>query len=366
MAKRRLDEIVLLRALAIFTVVGIHFLNIPVQCLDESIVARDYYTIFQALLNFAVPCFIFISGLMISYNQPQGKLPIKSFYARKLQKIGVPYLFWTFMYLIFLYLINALEVSDLANPQNWVTWLLLGKTYEHLYFFIIIFEFYLISPLLLPVAQKLANSLPKALLFGFGIQLIMYWLNRLYFYDVFPFITRTILWYWFIGFMGLWLGANYQHNSEKLKQYKLPMIILCILTAIIRCTYEWLIIAGVRFDTFFYTCNMWINHLSVACVLLLFCIYLSTHINKYLNRFLAWIGNCSFGIYLIHPAFTYVIMHYARMANIQNPLIWLPITLFGIFALSAFCGVLVSIMNKSRILGLTLGKWPKKQTPAKN
>lgn len=354
--RKHLDEIAILRALAMFAVVAIHFINMPLLRIPETSSAQIFYYYFQKLLIFAVPCFIFISGLMVSYKQPQGKLNTKVFYIKRLKKVGIPYLIWTLLYLVILLVLGSLSLADLGNLQNWATWLGLGKAYEHLYFMIIILEFYLLAPILLPLAQKTANSLPWALVIAFGGQMIVYWLNRLFIYDSFPHVTTTYFWYWAVGFMGLWLGVNYEKNLEFLKKHKKPLIIIFICALIGYCGFNWPLYLQIKFDTFIYTGNLYFYIISTICLLLLLCCIISKIKNRKLKSFLKWIGDYSYGIYLIHPIFTFVLRYLLRF---ENPVLWFFVTVAGVILLSAFCGLLVQWLQKNKIIGIAFGNWPK-------
>ena len=354
--RKHLDEIAILRALAMFAVVAIHFINIPMFRIPEASSAQVFYYYFQKLLIFAVPCFIFISGLMVSYKQPQGKLNTKAFYIKRLKKVGVPYSLWTLFYLMVLIVLGALSLSDLLNLQNWAIWLGFGKAYEHLYFMIIILEFYLLAPILLPLAQKTAESLPWSLVIALGGQMVVYWLNRLFIYDYFPYITTTYLWYWAVGFMGLWFGVNYEKNLQALKKHKTAIIVIFIGAFLVYCGFNWPLYLQMAFDTFIYTGDLYFYILTTIGLLILLCCKISSINNDRIKKFIKWIGDYSYGIYLIHPLFTFAIRYVLRF---ENPILWFFVTIIGVVLLSAFCGLLVQWLQKNKIISIAFGNWPK-------
>src|SRR5687768_16727355 len=92
--KPRIDELYLVRSIAIFAVVLIHATAKPVSELERDSLSYLVYQLFNSLATFAVPVFIFLSGFVLIYNYADKPLNLKSvitFYKKRLLYIIVPY-----------------------------------------------------------------------------------------------------------------------------------------------------------------------------------------------------------------------------------------------------------------------------------
>jgi peptidoglycan/LPS O-acetylase OafA/YrhL len=123
---------------------------------------------FITMLHLSRTSFFFLTALVVTYAQIDHPRSPGDFWKRRYTQVGVPYLAWTGIYLIFsLITINASwdEVGVFLRHN-----LLLG--FSQMYFVIVIFEFYLVFPLLMKLLRAvdhrwvLAGSLGFALLIG--------------------------------------------------------------------------------------------------------------------------------------------------------------------------------------------------------
>ena len=121
----------------------------------------SYYVLWvlQALGSFAVPIFLFISGSFVAYAA-RGEPPklTRKFLQSGLIHILLPYLIWSLIFYVVLY-INR---GTLYTPLEYIKHLLVGYPFH---FIPLLVFFYLISPVLVPVAKRL----PGLLIFGFLI-----------------------------------------------------------------------------------------------------------------------------------------------------------------------------------------------------
>jgi hypothetical protein len=123
---------------------------------------------FITMLHLSRTSFFFLTALMASYAQIDHPRSTRDFWRRRYTQVGVPYLAWTGVYLIFtLITVNASwgDVGVFLRHN-----LLLG--FSQMYFVIVIFEFYLFFPLLMRLLHAvdhrwvLAGSLAFATLIG--------------------------------------------------------------------------------------------------------------------------------------------------------------------------------------------------------
>lgn len=118
--------------------------------------------VIRQLTSFAVPAFLFCSGFFVSYaaRGPQGRFTWKMVRARLID-ILVPYLIWSLLWFV----LDALEGAT-HTPLDYVSQLLTGQADGGSYYFIpLLCQFYLLSPLIVP----LAKSRPRGLLIVAGL-----------------------------------------------------------------------------------------------------------------------------------------------------------------------------------------------------
>jgi peptidoglycan/LPS O-acetylase OafA/YrhL len=99
------------------------------------------------LLHVSREAFFFVSACMTTYAYVRlNRSGLRRFYWRRFVSIGIPYLCWTAIYYVFTF-----PTSHYAGPRQAlmavVSLLYLG--YYHLYFLLVIMQFYLVFPLLL-------------------------------------------------------------------------------------------------------------------------------------------------------------------------------------------------------------------------
>ncbi|AJY76859.1 acyltransferase [Paenibacillus beijingensis] len=144
--KERIEEVTLLRAFA--------FLAVTLQhCIAEYIYRPDIMPADSIMLvmlfhftRFGTPAFVFLSGLILFYNY-SGKLNYRSFIRKRFGDIFVPFLCWTIIYWI---AVEGVIGSKLMQPSAWpsIFLQLVNPTNGyHLWFIIMIFQFYLLFPL---------------------------------------------------------------------------------------------------------------------------------------------------------------------------------------------------------------------------
>jgi peptidoglycan/LPS O-acetylase OafA/YrhL len=123
---------------------------------------------FVTLLHLSRNAFFFLSGLVICYSQISHPRRLRAFWKRRYVQLGVPYLAWTGVYLVFSLVIVSLSWHEVWSflRQN----LLMG--YSQLYPAFVIFQFCLVFPLLLKMLRATRrHGLIMGLSLGFGLVL---------------------------------------------------------------------------------------------------------------------------------------------------------------------------------------------------
>ncbi len=138
--KKRIEEIPYLRGMAGLAVVMVHLSAIPVSTLQKDSVPMMLVTLINRGLKFTSPVFIFISGLIFFYGYQNKPFQYVSFLRKRMSSVLVPYVGWSLFY-YFIFVVMGVYVFD---PKFLIQGLLLGKMSYHLYFMVIIIQFYLL------------------------------------------------------------------------------------------------------------------------------------------------------------------------------------------------------------------------------
>jgi peptidoglycan/LPS O-acetylase OafA/YrhL len=104
------------------------------------------------LLHVSRDAFFFISACMLAYAYADlNRAGLRRFYWRRFVAVGIPYLCWTVIYYLYTY-----RASHYASTSKalWALPHLLYVGYYHLYFLLVIMQFYLVFPLLLILLRR--------------------------------------------------------------------------------------------------------------------------------------------------------------------------------------------------------------------
>ncbi|HZW82721.1 MAG TPA: acyltransferase, partial [Candidatus Deferrimicrobium sp.] len=177
----RIHEVDFLRAIAFFAVVLQHVIGAygsrPGIKLDESV----FLGLVFVLSKFAVPMFVFLSGMSLFYTYSQG-LKIGEFFRKRVKSILLPYIAWTLFYSYFArfglphsgdFSLVASRFAEHGFMAEVLRNLTFGVSYYHMWFVVMIFQFYLLFPLLLRLSRWIMGfSSPKLnsrVLFGINL-----------------------------------------------------------------------------------------------------------------------------------------------------------------------------------------------------
>ncbi|KZE42831.1 hypothetical protein AV540_25515 [Brevibacillus parabrevis] len=141
--KERIAELDLIRGFAFLAVVYQHVIGIFIREQGLSEQTAIVYGMLFHLLKFAVPAFIFITGLVLFYNYYE-KVNYIGFMRKRVTEILVPYGIWSAIYMSLQIWPQGWESSFFRTvSKNLVT----GTSSYHLWFVVMIFQFYLLYPL---------------------------------------------------------------------------------------------------------------------------------------------------------------------------------------------------------------------------
>jgi peptidoglycan/LPS O-acetylase OafA/YrhL len=127
----------------------------------------SYYgvVILQKIGVFAVPAFLFTSGFFVAYtSRSQSGSILKRLWVR-LRSLLIPYVIWS----LIIFLIEYID-GKIYTPFEYARRLLLFETASAYWYIFVLCQFYLLSPLLVPLAKRQA----QALLIGAGFVLVSF------------------------------------------------------------------------------------------------------------------------------------------------------------------------------------------------
>lgn len=163
-----------LRGICMLGVIGIH--------IGSLALAPDYFTLYlllEILSRYSVPSFFFISGYGLACTDKGllsgSRLNYIDFMKKRLRGAGLPYLSWSFFYMLYFWLILPPGFVS-WNPLHVAYVLFFGLGCYHLYFMVILLWFYASYPLWRRLLRIIIHqSIPFMLVLLFIFQLAFNW-----------------------------------------------------------------------------------------------------------------------------------------------------------------------------------------------
>jgi len=306
----KIKEIDYLRGITTIFVLLIHLTSSYLNYPKESF-TYQFFGSFNCALTFAVPAFLFISALIMTY-QLKHKEDINwvSFIFKRVFKVLLALILWSIIYTLYWGNFNNVTIKTVIDA------LTLGNASYHLYFIPLIIQLYLIFPLIwftvkflskikLPTSLSFISCLIIGILFHSAFTLIF----RLDIFKNFPYFAIVIFSYSFPIILGIWLGFNY----EKIKNYYNKVFLVCLMTLTILTGYYYI---EVQFVNYIYKDSLLFSPLYWNLIILTL-FYLLRYIKK--STFLTEISKKSFIIYLSHPLVLDIVSKKLSTYNLTFP-----------------------------------------------
>lgn len=302
----------MLRALAALAVMAIHITA------GYALLNPVAFILNQASRN-AVPLFVIISGFLLAYGEQRHPLTVNNFYRRRFGRVLIPYIVWTIIYAL---LIELYQHNSGGNLLLWLSGLgnhlLHGTAFFHLYFLIIVFQLYLLYPLL---SHWLKHYPFKLLLCSLMVSCVA--IILIYASDTGGITLPSLQWYysalfpeWLFYFViGMWL-AGYREKLNSMIRSRSKTVTFIYLASLII-----LLVEGYQGEAYFSSLRpgVFIYSLCSYPFLLLLAIYLEPILGKS-KYWIAWLAEQSFFIFLLHPLVLTVLMELTWVPGWAN--IW--------------------------------------------
>lgn len=291
--KRKITEISVFEFFMCMFVILIHLLSEGVDAFPKWSFPSILFSSLTRLATFAVPGFVFTSGLKLFYKYGDRKhFPYPKFLWDRAIKIVIPYcIVVVIYYLVFSW---GMDLYDFSWDQLWY-FLITGNVSAQFYFVILILQFYLLMPIWIYFSRT-RNKAFGGFLIVFTFILTV--LCRMYFpfaegiHKVFP--SYLIFW-----ILGMYAGLHYEGFEAFIKQNKLMIYIGWLVLAIIHCALSYMEHAGL------------IYYEIAPLIVVLFCLFaifgfysyareLTESLERNGKGLLTSISQASYDIYLLH------------------------------------------------------------------
>lgn len=357
--KERNYTVDFLRLVAILAVVLIHTTNTSMQLGYYSLSHMPLSFFLNHFSRFAVGVFFAISGYLLA-SRFNPKLPVLSFYKRRLSKLILPYLVWSAIYYVSMFQFNPTSLFS----SDFLLDILSGNASYQLYFIPTIIVLYFLFPLFMKYKNFFLSESFIRIFFIFQIILLFFLYTTDKDLPTHP-TVRNVLINSLPFLCGMYVGVV----PEKLRQYKRYGILVVIIAAsslllMMKETWEMFYLhANPNFVRSQWRVTSPIYSLSMALVLTYFHHDLLRKMGKTAyaktNNIILLLSNHSMGVYFAHIAvislFWRVIgsyMYSATQRHVVN-FFWFDILQFTAVTVVSFAAIFIA--GKIPVIGNLLG-----------
>ena len=227
--KRKITEVSVFEFFLCMFVILIHLLSEGVDIFPKWSFLSILFSSLTRLATFAVPGFIFTSGLKLFYKYGDKKrFPYPKFLWDRIKKIIVPYAVAVVVYyLVFVWVMDVYEFSW----EQLGFFMITGDVSAQFYFVILILQFYLLMPIWIyfsRVKSKVFGGVLIVLTFAVTVLCRMCFPYTAGIHKIFP----SYLVFWVLG---MYTGLHYEGFEKFVKQNKLMLNIGWLVLALVHC-----------------------------------------------------------------------------------------------------------------------------------
>lgn len=332
MHKHRIDEIELLRAVSFLAIVMQHTLACFMYSSGIGQGAAITSAFLLLFIRYGVPVFIFITGMVLFYNHGEEDLHYGRFIEKRFSQVFLPYFLWTLIYFVWISLISGVSASSMASVLSRIAQMTLkGDSFYHLWFMVMILQFYLLFPLLRTLVSKFKKHPVRFMIACFLFYVLYLWVYNYLVPVIYPSVHSPVLkgildyrdriflsWFFYFllgGFAGLYVD---KWRAFLRRINKVNLLVFCLSFAYIMYL---MIKSGHPVATAGYMINYQLTlPLGMTMIIYLsssmFLFYYLTELiqskcSKLADR-LKWVGRYSYGGYFIHPFVLFYINAFAQ------------------------------------------------------
>lgn len=324
-----------LRVIATISVVVLH-VTTPILFKYGAVLNDEWWfgNVVDSFVRYCVPLFVMLTGALVLPRE----YDLIVFLKKRLFRIVLPFVFWSFIYLSLQFAILFLN-GDRLTPSVAIDLvsdnISQGSSY-HLWYVYMIIGIYLFIPV---IGKWIRNASEREIRYFLLIWTITLFLNL----PFFSFFKTNIELSYFSGFIG-YLVLGY-YLAEKGNNFKLSnlMLILLVLSGTLVTLFGTYFLTELKgaFDKTFY--HYLTPNVAVSTIGVFLLIKKSRFSNSGLLKIRDFISRYSFGIYLVHVLVLLIIGKFGINGQLIHPLLGIPVTTFVCLTIS---GCIIYCINK--------------------
>lgn len=371
MPKENIKELNLLRGIAFLAVVLQHTIGVFIKKSDILLGDAVLLGILFNVVKFAVPTFVFLTGVVLVYNYYENFSYQKFIWKRTLD-IFLPYALWSVIYFAYY---NGLGLN-VDSLKSFAKQLVLGSSSYHLWYIVMIFQFYLLLPVFLflfKLLKPMLDDIRKTLILVItlaGLYTLLMWFSSYYipagFYKPESYLLQALFikyrsvnflfysFYFLLGGIAAFHLAKWRKFLVKFDMWNLVLLIILFCLVGVQLlqgvpqngVVNLNISTSLKPSMFFYTVSSIIFLYRIALAIL--------KRSPQIARLLALLGDYAFGAYLVHAlALTFSVRLLMPYFHYDKYLFMLLL----VFLLTSFVSVgLTYILHLSPMGYLLIGK----------
>jgi surface polysaccharide O-acyltransferase-like enzyme len=342
-----------IRFIAIFMVILLHSSGFPYRFLNPAVTGMDVVnwlstTTYAAAGLLGVPLFVMLTGVLL-LDPNREEEPLKVFYKKRLDRIGLPFIFWTVIYFAWTFGVLGQPLTLMSMVQG-----LASGAYTHLWYLYLLMGLYALTPVLRVLVRHLDRKLYLYLLIIWfaGTTLtpaIHVFLPQLNYYP-YPFIL--------IDWVGYYLLGLYLLQTSMPKLRALLLMLGGLLGTVAS---SWLLtsILGEQYTGFFHS---YVSPTIILASAALFFALISLDFNSLGNRkilggIIQWVSQNTLPIYLIHMIILVTLVSngvFGFWVNSITDIVLIDVPIFAVIVFTLSAGI-VFVLKKVPGLAKLLG-----------
>ncbi|MBR1970029.1 MAG: acyltransferase [Clostridia bacterium] len=328
---KRKYELSFLNVVFCLLVIFIHTVSNLLSSLDTQTNIYSLVLLPWRLSSFVVQGFIFLSGLKMFLSKSD-TFSYPAYLYKRFKSIIIPYIVWFIIYYVFFIFFLDYPFDIKFIFTNFIT----GNLVYHLYFVVIIAQFYILAPLW----RLIINKLSAKIVIPVSFVLMVYLEYSNFFKPAIGFkyydrIFTTYLLYWI---MGCYAGKHYDTFKSYINAH----------FKIVTTVFSFSVLSNAVLSLLAYKSLQWIPHLglfhtiySICTILFLFTVALKIPASFYeKSHLLMRIDKCSYHIYLSHCLVIYIVDKLISVCGITNVFLMFIIRFVFVYSITLTLNIL--------------------------